>query len=446
LYYDKLGCPTLTRGALSGADMTPFLGTRIQHGCAQPDTTQDVLIVRVRQLLLLGVLVFGLVYSALGQTTDPAGTGADIEVFMREGCPSCAAAKRFLEELQRERPALRMIFHDIGADPAALARLMELAEKHRVQGLGVPAFYLHGELIIGYLSEATTGGRLKALLDRPASRPGEEGLAETHSLEATELWAQGPAQRPTASEAIDVPLFGSLSVKDLGLPVFTLIIGLLDGFNPCAMWLLLFLLSLLVNLRSRTKMLLIGGTFVAVSGFAYFAFMAAWLNVFLFIGFSRMVQVALGGIAGLVGAINVKDFFALHKGISLSIPEAAKPGLYSRIRRILQAENLPGALAGVIVLAVLVNMIELLCTAGFPAVYTQILTLRQLPWWEYYAYLGLYNLVYMLDDSLMLTVAVVTLGHHKLQENEGRWLKLISGVVMLALAVVLIAKPEWLAA
>jgi hypothetical protein len=338
-----------------------------------------------------------------------------------------------------------MIFHDIGADPAALARLMELAEKHRVQGLGVPAFYLRGELIIGYLSEATTGGRLKALLDRPASRPGE-GPAEQRPLEATEPLAQGPAQRPSASEAIDVPLFGALSVRELGLPVFTLVIGLLDGFNPCAMWLLLFLLSLLVNLRSRAKMLLIGGTFVAVSGLAYFAFMAAWLNVFLFIGFSRMVQVALGGIAGLVGAINVKEFFAFHKGISLSIPEAAKPGLYSRVRRILQAENLAGALAAVIVLAVLVNMIELLCTAGFPAVYTQILTLRQLPWWEYYAYLGLYNLAYMLDDSLMLTVAVVTLGHHKLQEREGRWLKLVSGVVMLGLAVVLIARPEWLAA
>ena len=79
------------------------------------------------------------------------------------------------------------------------------------------------------------------------------------------------------------------------------------------------------------------------------------------------------------GAINVKDFFTFHKGIPLSIPEAAKPGLYSRVRRILQAENLPGALAGVIVLPVLVNMIELLCTAGFPVVYTHILMLQQLP-------------------------------------------------------------------
>jgi hypothetical protein len=144
------------------------------------------------------------------------------------------------------------------------------------------------------------------------------------------------------------------------------------------------LLSLLVNLRDRRTMLLIGGTFVAVSGWVHFAFMAAWLNLFLLIGLPRGLQTALGGIAVLVGLINVKDGFAFRHGPSLTIPEAAKTGLYARVHRILRAENLPGAFAGVVALAVLVNMIELLCTAGLPAVYTHILTLQQLPWWAYH--------------------------------------------------------------
>jgi len=227
------------------------------------------------------------------------------------------------------------------------------------------------------------------------------------------------------------------------LPAFTIALGLLDGFNPCAMWVLLFLLSLLVNLQVRWKMALIAGIFVAVSGLVYFAFMAAWLNVFLLIGMSRLTQIVLGGIAGFIGIINIKDFFALRRGVSLSIPDAAKPGLYARVRRILQAENVLGAMAGVVVLAVLVNLIELLCTAGFPAVYTQILAQQQLPQWKNYAYLGLYNAAYVLDDSLMVTIAVVTLGRRKLQEHEGRWLKLVSGLVMTGLGVILIAKPEW---
>jgi hypothetical protein len=210
------------------------------------------------------------------------------------------------------------------------------------------------------------------------------------------------------------------------------------------MWVLLFLLSLLVHVQSRAKMLLIGGTFVVVSGVVYFAFMAAWLNLFLLVGLSRATQIGLGGFAVLVGAMNVKDFFAFGRGVSLSIPAVAKPGMYARIRRILQAEHLPGALAGVMVLAVLVNTIELLCTAGLPAVYTRILTLRQLPWWAYYGYLSLYNVAYMLDDSLILLLAVVTLGRRKLQEKEGRWLKLLSGMVMLGLGIVLMVQPAWL--
>jgi glutaredoxin len=378
-------------------------------------------------MLVLGMLGVGVL--TVRAAPDPASSAPDIEVFMREGCPACSAAKRFLDALQWERPGLRIIYSDVGRDPEALARLQALAAQRGVHALGVPAFSLRAELHIGFVSADTTGDRLRALLDRPALQPGAPEAA-------------GPA---TVPDSIDVPLLGRLRLDGLSLPAVTLILGLLDGLNPCAMWVLLFLLSLLVNLHDRRIMLLIGGTFVAVSGLVYFAFMAAWLNLFLLIGLSRVVQVALGGIAVLVGVINVKDGFAFRHGPSLTIPEAAKPGLYARVRRILRAENLPGAFVGVVGLAVLVNTIELLCTAGLPAVYTHILTLQQLPWWAYYGYLGLYNVAYMLDDSLMLGLAVITLSRRKLQETEGRWLKLVSGVVMLGLGVVLIAHPEWLA-
>jgi hypothetical protein len=208
---------------------------------------------------------------------------------------------------------------------------------------------------------------------------------------------------------------------------------------------LLFVLSLLVNLRDRRKMALIGATFVLVSGVVYFAFMAAWLNLFLLVGVSRWMQVVLATVAGVIGVLNVKDAVAGRHGPSLAIPASARPGLYARVRAIVKAESTRGALAGVIVLAVLVNLIELLCTAGFPALYTRILTLRELPAWQYYAYLALYNVAYVLDDGAVLLLAVVTLSRYKLQERGGRWLKLVSGLVMLGLAVLLTVEPGWLA-
>lgn len=396
------------------------------------------------RLFVLALILTALVFPLRSAAGEPAGEQPDVEVFARQGCPHCTEAKRFLEDLQRDRPALRIVLRDIGEDPTALRQLQELASRYGVQALGVPAFHLRGNLIVGYANAESTGARIVALLDQPASER-TEGLTQGACRPATDSSCIETAHPPLPPpDSIETRWLGRLSAGELGLPLFTIIVGLLDGFNPCAMWVLLFLLSLLVNLRDRLKMALIAGTFVAVSGLVYFAFMAAWLNMFLLIGLSRPLQIGLAGIALLLGAVNVKDFFALHRGISLSIPESAKPGLYIRIRRILQADNLAGALAGIVVLAGLVNLVELLCTAGFPALYTQILTLQQMPSWKYYGYLGLYNLAYIFDDSLMVTIAVVTLSRRKLQERAGRWLKLTSGLVMAGLGAVLLLQPKWL--
>ena len=238
--------------------------------------------------------------------------------------------------------------------------------------------------------------------------------------------------------------FGSLAVDDLGLPLFTIALGLVDGFNPCAMWVLLFLLSILVNVRRRGRMILIAGTFVLVSGAVYFAFMAAWLNLFLLIGFARWLQLAIALLALAIGAIHIKDFFLLGKGISLSIGDSVKPTLYARVRSVLHAETLWAALAGVIVVAVMVNVVELLCTAGLPALYTQILSQQPMPGAHYYGYLLLYNIAYIADDTLMVTLAVVAMQRFKLQQRQGRWLKLISGLVVFALGLALLLAPDML--
>jgi glutaredoxin len=367
------------------------------------------------------VLAFLLPADAQGPPTP------DIEMFTREGCPYCAAALAFLEGLRRQRPELRIQVRDVQEDPRARERLIALGRQHGVEHLGVPAFHVRGRLLIGFAGPETTGAELTALLGAPASSPAGEPRGDVGVV-----------------ETVEVPVFGRVGVRDLGLPVFTVVLGLLDGFNPCAMWVLLFVLSLLVNLRDRVKMAVIGGTFVLVSGVVYFAFMAAWLNLFLFVGISRPTQILLGLIAAVIGALNVRDFLARGRGPSLAIPASARPGIYARVRAVVLAEHAGAALGGVIVLAVLVNVVELLCTAGFPAVYTRILTLHELPTWRYYGYLLLYNLAYVLDDGLMLALAVVTLSRRKLQERGGRWLKLASGGVMLALGAVLISRPAWL--
>jgi glutaredoxin len=415
-----------------------------------------------------------------------------ITVFVRQGCPHCADAKAYLSQLRLRFPGFEVRLRDAVADARAKQEMQELIRQHRATAASLPVFHACDELLIGFDSPATTGARLEAILQRwtrecPAPEKPSPGASSTPAAGSRVSFAtvhrrirlvsnsqaddeQAGEDRalplPTEAElplpgvrtpadsseiqesplngAIRLPFFGDVRVEQIGLPLFTVAVGLVDGFNPCAMWVLMFLLSILVNLRSRAKILSVAGSFVLISGAAYFAFMAAWLNVFLLLGLLTWVRLTLASLAIVMGVIHVKDFFAFKRGITLSIPESAKPGIYQRVRRIVTAENLTGAVLGAAVLAVLVNIIELLCTAGLPALYTQILSAQQLPPWQNYAYLLLYIGAYMFDDTLMVGLVVLTLERHKLQESHGRWLKLISGLAILGLGAVMVLRPDWL--
>jgi len=356
----------------------------------------------------------------------------EIEVFVREGCAHCEAAKSFLDELARERPGLRVAFVDVRRDPDALARLNEISRRAGIAQPGVPTIRVGGELIVGFDTAATTGAQVRAALDhgKPSAAIGGAPVCGI----ADEIACKAPGE-----DSVEIPFIGrKVSVQDVGLPLFTIVIGLLDGFNPCSMWVLILMISMLATLEDRLKMLAIAGTFVVIEGIAYFAFMAAWLNLFLLVGLSRASEIAIALLAIVAGAINLKDFFAWGRGITLSIPASAKPGIYARLRAVLHAERLGPAVLGAALLAVLVQMVELLCTSGFPALYTRILTLRQLDTATYYGYLLLYNLMYMLDDIVVLGIGIATLSQRRLQEKEGRVLKLVAGLVMLGLGVYLL--------
>jgi hypothetical protein len=373
--------------------------------------------------------VAGLALAGVGHAQQPRPP--DLEVFVSWGCPHCAAAEPFVERLRRERPDLVIRVVDVADDRAARARLVALATARGITTVAVPAFLVGGELLIGYDARGRTEAEVRRRLP-PAVR------------DTTRRDSVARARPPPDRGEIDAPLLGTISASRVGLPAFSFVVGFLDGVNPCAMWALLYVLTLLVTLHDRRRMLALGGTFVLVGGLLYFAFIAAWLELFLLVGLSRPVQIVLGVAATLAGTVHVKDFLAFGRGVSLSIPDSAKPHLYRQARRILTAENLLGAVMAVAALAVLVNVVELLCTAGLPAVYTQVLAAHDLSRPAYYANLGIYVAAYVLDDTIVLGMAVATLSHRRLQARGGRWLKLIGGLLLLSLGLVLLFRPAWL--
>ena len=384
--------------------------------------------------LFQGLLALVLLLSVVVDAWAEARQGPDIEAFVQQGCPHCAQAKDFLAQLAQRSPELRIVIRDVSHEPAAMERLQQIAQQSG-GAVRVPTLLVRGQVVVGYSTEAATDQLILELLRAGRAQVAQHGSASC----AAEQVNVCSADEPEAPHDYTLQLFGhTLSLEQVGLPLFTLTLGLLDGFNPCSMWVLLLMLSLLAPLNDRRRMFAVAGTFVAVQGIAYFLFLAAWLNLFLFVGLSRSSEIVIALLALFAGAINLKDFFAFGRGLSLSIPQSAKPGIYERLRRILQAKDLTAAILATIVLGVLVQLVELMCTSGFPALFTRILTLRELDGASYYGYLLLYDLAYMLDDLAILAVGVITLSQRRLQEKEGRMLKLLSGMVMLGLGIYLL--------
>lgn len=357
--------------------------------------------------------------------------------FWTRSCPHCRQARPFVEALPAEYPWLELRSHDISLDMAAGLLYTRMAEALGQPASSVPALLFCGTMRVGFDRPETTGQALRQQLEDCYQRHARPAATASPA-------AEPPPVAPAAEPPPNLPLVGAVDPGAFSLPALTLVLAGLDAFNPCAFFVLLFLLSLLVHARDRARMLLIGGVFVFFSGAIYFVFMAAWLNLFLLLGELRSITMLAGLLALVMGGLDIKDYIAFRQGPSLSISEAAKPGLFKRMRGLVSGERLPALLAGTVALAIVANSYELLCTAGFPMVYTRALTLHQLSTGAYYLYLLFYNLIYVLPLLAIVLVFAWTLGARKLQEREGRLLKLLSGTMMAGLGVLLLLYPEGL--
>ncbi|MCE3283930.1 MAG: hypothetical protein K0R70_186 [Steroidobacteraceae bacterium] len=408
-------------------------------------------------VLLLTFLCSGLALGA--ETGDPAsdafwyGTAADgsptvrLYYFYSPTCPHCQAAKPFLERLERETPWLDMKRYSVKDHRGNARFYFDTAKSLGVEALSTPGFVFCRQVMIGYDAAETTGRQLADALrgchERRLANPfpsDAPGGAAGNSVDASAPSLSDAEAR--AATTFNLPFVGSVDAKAFSLPVLTVVLAGMDAFNPCAFFVLLFLLSLLVHAKSRTRMAIVGGTFVLFSGVVYFVFMAAWLNVFLIAGELRVITFIAGLVALLVAVLNIKDFFWFKAGPSLSIPDAAKPGLFKRMREVVTEGSMGPMLLGTVLLAIVANSYELLCTAGFPMVYTLTLTrAHELATWQYYAWLAVYNLIYVIPLLAIVVVFTRTMGARKLSESEGRLLKLISGFMMLGFALVLLLAP-----
>lgn len=347
-------------------------------------------------------------------------SGPSLLIFHTYDCPHCREALRWAASARREYPGLIVEDHEVKLNPRNRELMAAVLAERSERISGFPTIVVGDRVLVGFSPSRTPGG-IKAELDR--------------------LYGRQAAGCPASGE-IQVPLLGRIDPASVPLFNFSFTLGLLDGLNPCAMWVLMFLMGLLLYTRSRRRMLFIGAVFVASSGLVYFAFMAAWFNLFLVIGHARWITAGLGLVAVLMGLVNLKELFFFKKGFSLMIADGVKAGLAARVRGILDQHGSAAMAVSTVLLAVFVNLIELGCTIGLPAVFTRVLSLRESGLAEKYWYMAIYNAAYVVPLALIVSVFVCTMGRYRMTESHGKVLKGVSGALLLLLGLMMLLRPE----
>ena len=239
--------------------------------------------------------------------------------------------------------------------------------------------------------------------------------------------------------------FGKINLKNLSLPIITIIVGLTDGFNPCAMWILLFLISMLFNMKDKKKMWILGLTFIGTSAFVYFLFLMAWLNINNYLNSINWFRIIIGIFAILFALYNLKNYYKEKKEDGCVVIKKEKRKLvFSNIKKIVNSKSFALSIIGIMILAITVNLIELLCSLGLPMMYTEILSINNITGNAYYRYIFLYILFFILDDLIIFIVSMITLKSTAISTKYNKYSHLIGGIIMLIIGILLIFKPGWL--
>lgn len=404
------------------------------------------------------LLVLGLWFGAPASQAEVSQ--ANIYFFHAKGCPHCAKEIEFLNDYQNEAP-IKIWDYEItkNRDNVKLLQSLEGILDTRIPG--TPYTVVGETTIAGFMSAETTGQKIREAVERVLSGEESEALlgkvtkegdgifgggevVEEKGEESKEKGGKQEELKGEIPETIELPLIGTVETKNVSLPVLTFLIALLDGFNPCAMWVLIFLISLLLGMKDRSRMWILGSAFILASGFVYFMIMTAWLKVILFLGFVFWLRLAIGLLALGAGGWYLYDAMTNKEGQCKVSHSGNRQKIFAKLKTFAQHPNLWLALGGIVLLAFAVNIVEAVCSAGLPVIFNSILVANDLPQWQYYAYMGFYILIFMIDDLIVFGIAMTTLKYANLNTKYARLSHLIGGVLMLLLGLLLIFKPEWL--
>lgn len=354
-----------------------------------------------------------------------------IYLFHGDGCPHCAQEQVFLNELKAEyKDQINIVKYEVWYNDYNEDIYSKVKKAFNTSAKGVPFTVIGEKYFSGYSS--TVGQNIRNTVDEYLNKTSNEEQNGDTNME-----------EPVEGGQTTIPILGKVDMKNVSIPIVAIILGFLDGFNPCAMWILLFLISMLFNMKNRKRMWVLGITFLLTSAFVYFLAMLG-LNVVLSFTALNWIRALIGCVALTGGLINIRSYINTKNDGCHIVDDSKRKKYFNKIKKFTTEQNFILAIIGVIALAASVNLVELACSAGFPAVFIEILNINNFSTLQDTLYILLYILFFLIDDLVIFIIAMTTLKLTGISTKYNRISHLVGGILMILMGILLIFKPEWL--
>lgn len=370
-------------------------------------------------------------------------------VFKGDGCPHCKAEMDYLDTIKDKYTNLEIKEYEVWYDDDNASLLTKVESYFNIKRSGVPTTIIGNTVIQGYQNESSTGKKIERAINfyeendyKDIVKEIKDGTATKNTRKSDKF--QEEETKLDKETSVKAPIVGNVNLKDVSLLTSAIILGLIDGFNPCAMWILLFLISALIGMKDRKRMWTLGLTFLITSGLVYMLIMLSWISIAVKITTIVWIRNIIAIIA-LIGAIlNLKSFIKSKNSGCEIVDSKKRKNIFSKIKKFTSEKSFILAFFGIIGLAISVNLVELACSAGLPLIFTELLAINNVSGFIKFIYIGIYIIFFLIDDIIVFTISMYTMKATGISTKYGKYSHLIGGLIMLLIGLLLIIKPEWL--
>lgn len=368
----------------------------------------------------------------------------NIYLFYGNGCPHCRDEEAFFKEYLKEHTNVKLYKYEVWYDKENQEKLQDVINLLNVKSSGIPFLVIGNEAIIGF-SEELTPERISNTINyyENISYEDKTGIYLGIVEKSDEVVIDEVKKEETIDDIV-IPKSIKGIVKKAPLIISTIIIGLVDGFNPCAMWILLFLISMLLGVENKKRRWILGISFLLSSAIVYFLFLISWLNLAEYLNKISYIRISIAFVAVIFGTVSVIRFLKTKNDGCGVVNSKNRKRIITSIRKIIKEKSFILAILGIALLAAAVNIIELLCSLGLPVMFTQILSVNNISNIGKLLYSMLYVLFFLIDDIIIFVVSMKCLETKAISNKFGKYSHLIGGIIMIIIGLLMLYKPEWL--